>query len=113
MLQQHTFNLYHIVTVYNAMFGQMHGRMRAFVKSNIQLKEDIFCSVKFAQWRLSKKYTEVTPSTVLLIISANILYPFRKVRSFRKWDKGLDINRQDKTCDTTQYQEAGRKDVQN
>jgi hypothetical protein len=49
----------------------------------------------------------------MLLISAHILDHFRKLRSFRKWDKGMDINPEDKTSYTTQYQEAFLKYVDN
>jgi len=42
----------------------------------------------------------------MLHISANILDPFWKLRSFRKWDKAMDITPEDETSNTTQYQEA-------
>jgi hypothetical protein len=62
--------------------------------------------VKLARQKLSKYYAEVTPTTGMLLISAHILDPFRKLRLFRKWDKGMDINPEDETSYTTQYQEA-------
>jgi len=49
----------------------------------------------------------------MLLISAHILDPFRKLRSFRKWDKGRDINPEDETSYTTQYQKAFLKYVEN
>jgi hypothetical protein len=49
----------------------------------------------------------------MLLISTHILDPFRKLRSFRKWDKGMDINPQDETSYTTHYQEAFLKYVEN
>jgi hypothetical protein len=49
----------------------------------------------------------------MLLISADILYPFRKLRSFRQWDKGMVINPEDETSYTTQYQEAFLKYVEN
>jgi hypothetical protein len=49
----------------------------------------------------------------MLLITAHILDPFRKLRSFRKWDKGMDINPEDETSYTTQYQEAFLKYVEN
>jgi hypothetical protein len=48
-----------------------------------------------------------------LHISAQILDPFSKLRWFRKWDKGMDINPQDETSYTTQYLKAFRKYVEN
>jgi hypothetical protein len=49
----------------------------------------------------------------MLLISAHILDPFKNLRSFRKWDKGMDINPQDETSYTTQYPEAFLKFVEN
>jgi hypothetical protein len=49
----------------------------------------------------------------ILLISADILDPFRKLRSYRKLDKGMDINPEDETFYTTQYQEAFLKYVEN
>jgi len=73
----------------------------------------LFFAVKLAQQKLSKYYAEVTPTMGILLIFAHILDPFRMLRSFRKWDKGLDINLEDETSYTTQYQEAFLKDMEN
>jgi hypothetical protein len=75
-------------------------------KKKTQWKEDLFFAVKCAQPKLSKYYTEVTPTTGMLLISAHILVPFRKLRFFRKWDKRMDINPEDETSYPTKYQEA-------
>jgi len=69
--------------------------------------------VKFARQKLSKYYAEVTAKTGMLLISAHILNPFRKLRSFRKRDKGMDINPEDETSYTTQYHESFLKYVEN
>jgi len=45
----------------------------------------------------------------MLLISALILDLFRKLQLFRKWVIGMDINPDNKTSYTTQYQEAFRK----
>ena len=42
----------------------------------------------------------------MFLISAHILDPFRKLRLFRMWDKAMNINPEDKTFYTTQYEEA-------
>jgi hypothetical protein len=73
----------------------------------------MFFAVKLARQKLSKYYAEVTPTTGKLLISAQILDPFWKLRSFRKWDKGMDINSEDETSYTIQYQEAFLKYVEN
>jgi len=105
--------LHHIITVYNDMFDHMDGVMRALAKKKTQWKEDLFFAVKLAWQKLPTYYAEVTPMTGMLLISAQILDPFRKSRSFRKWDKGMDINPEDETSYTTQYQEAFLKYVEN
>jgi len=87
MLKRHTVLLHHVSTVYNNMFNHMNGVMQVFAKQKTQWKEDLFFTVKLARQKLSKYYAEVTPMTGMLLISAHILDPFRKLRSFRKWDK--------------------------
>jgi hypothetical protein len=95
------------------MFDHMDGVMRALAKKKTQWKEDLFFAVKLARGKLSKFYTELTPTTGMLLICAKILDPFWKLRSFRKWDKGMDINPEDETSYTTQYQEAVLRYVEN
>jgi len=113
MSKQHTNTLHHVITVHNGMFDHMDGVMRALPKKKTPWKEDIFFAVKFAEQKLSKYYTEVTPTTGMLCILAHILDPFWKLRLFRKWDKGMNINPEDKTSYTTQYQAAFLKYVGN
>jgi len=113
MSKRHTITLHNVITVYNDMFDHMDGVMRALAKKKTQWKEDLFFAVKYARQKLSKYYTEVTPTTGMLLITAHILDPFWKLRSFRMWDKGMDINPEDKTSYTTQYQEAFLKYMEN
>jgi hypothetical protein len=42
----------------------------------------------------------------MLLNTANILDPFRKLRSFRKWDNAMNINPEDESSHTAQYQKA-------
>jgi len=91
----------------------MDGVMRALAKKKTPWKEDKFFAVKLARQKLSKYYAEVTPTTCMRLVSAHILNPFRRLRSFRKWDKRIDINPEDETSYTTQYQEAFLKYVEN
>jgi len=49
----------------------------------------------------------------MLLISADIIDPFRKLRSFRKSDMGVAIIPEDETSGTTQYWEAFLKYVEN
>jgi hypothetical protein len=51
--------------------------------------------------------------TGMPLISAHIRDRFRKLRSFSKWDKEIDINPLDETSYTRQYQEAFLKYVEN
>jgi len=95
------------------MFDHMDGVMRAVSKKKTPWKEDLFFAVKLARQKLSKYYAEVTPTTGMLLIPAHILDPFWKLRSFRKWDNGMDINPEDETFYITQYQEAFLKYVEN
>jgi len=90
--KRHTVTLHHVITVYNDMFDHIDGLMRALAKKKTQCREDLFFEVKLARQKLSKSCAKVTPTTGMLLISAHILDPFRKLRSFRKWDKGMDIN---------------------
>jgi len=113
MLKRYTVTLHHVITFHNDMFDHMDGVMRALAEKKTPWKEDLFFAVKFARHKLSKYYTEVTPTTGMLLISAHILDPFRKLRSCRKWDKGMDINPEDETFYTTQYQETFLKYVEN
>jgi len=106
MSTPHTVTLHHVTTVYNDMFDQMDGVMRALAKKKTQWQEDLFFALEFARQQLSKYYTDLSPKTCMLLMSALILDPVRKLRSFMKWDKGMDINPEDETSYTTQYQEA-------
>ena len=61
-------------------------------------------AVRLARQKLSKYYPIVTPTMGMLLISPDMLQLFWKLRSFRMWDKGMDINPEDETSYTTQYQ---------
>jgi len=87
--------------------------MRQLAKKNTPSKEDLYFAVKLAQQKLSKYCVEGTPTMGVLLISAHILDPFRKLRLFREWDKGKHIHPKDETSYTTQYQEAFFEYVEN
>jgi hypothetical protein len=106
MLKRHTLTLHHVITVYNDMFDHMDGVMRALSKEKTPWKGDLFFAVKLAGQKLTKYYSAVIPTTSILLICAHILDPVRKLRSSRKWDKGMDNNPEGETSYTTQYQEA-------
>jgi len=113
MSKRHTVTLHHVLPVYNDMFDHMDGVMRALDEKGTQRKEDFFIAVKLARQSLPKYYAIVTPTTVVFRIFADILDSFRKLRSFRQWDKGLDINPEDETFHTAQDQEDFLKYVEN
>jgi len=69
--------------------------------------------MKLARQKRSKYYSEVTRMMGMDPISAHTLDPFRKLRSFRKWDTGRDINPEDETSYTIQYHEAFLKYLDN
>jgi len=113
MSKRHTVTLHHIITVYNDIFDHMDGMKWAFTQKRTPFKEDLFFAVKFARQKLFKYNSEVSPIMGMILISAYILDSFWKFRSFRKWDKGMDIDPEDETSYTTQYQEAFLKYVEN
>jgi len=102
MWKRHTITLHQIISVYNDMFDHIAGMMRTLATKKTKLKEDLYFAVKFAWQKISKYYTEVTTTPGMLFILEHILDPFQKLRSFRKWDKGMDINSEDETSYTTQ-----------
>jgi len=91
----------------------MDGVMRALSEKKTPWNEDLLFAVKLAWEMLSKYYIEVTPSMGMLQNSAHILDHFRKLWSLRMWDKETDIDPEDKSSNTIQYQEAFLKFVQN
>ena len=113
MPKAHTVTLHHSITVYSDMYGHMDGVMRALANKQALWKKDLYFTVEFGRRKLSSYYTEVPPTTGMLPISAHILNWFRNLRSFWKWDKGMDIYFDAKTCYTTQYQEAFLNNVEN
>jgi len=110
---RHSVRLHHVITVYNDMFNHKDGIMGAFPKQKTPWKQDSYCAVKLAWQKLSKYYAKGTPTTGMHVVSADIIDPFRRLRSFRMWEKGMDINPEDVTSYTTQYQERSQKYVQN
>jgi len=109
----HTVTLHHIMRVYHDMFDHMDVIMWALAMKKTPGMEDLYFAMKLAQQELSKYYPEVSPMMGMLLIPEHIPNPFRKLRSYRKWYKGLDINPEDKISCTTQYQEAFLKYVEN
>jgi hypothetical protein len=69
--------------------------------------------VKNVQQQLANYDNEVAPTCSLRLISAHIVDPPWKLRSFWKWDMWMDITSEHETSYTTQYQEAFLKNVEN
>jgi hypothetical protein len=49
----------------------------------------------------------------MILIFAQLLDPFQKLISYRKWNKGIDVNPEDETSYPTQYEQAFLKTVEN
>jgi len=111
MLKRHTVALHYIIIDCNDMLDHIDGVMRALAKKKSQWKEDLYFAAKVLRPKLSKYYAEVTPTAGMLLISAHILETSNKLRSFRNWDKVMDINPEDETFHTTKYQESFLKYV--
>jgi hypothetical protein len=62
--------------------------------------------MNLAQGKLSKYSAKVTTTTGMHLISTHILDHFQKLLAFLKWCKGIDIDPEDTTSDTTQIREA-------
>jgi len=113
LLKRYTVTLHHVIRMYIEMFDHMDGNMRALAKKKTQWKVDLFIALKLARQKLSKYRAEVTPMIGMHLMSAQILDPFRMLRSFWKWDRGMDMNPEDKTSYTTQFKDACLKYVKN
>jgi hypothetical protein len=95
MSKRHTVTLHYVITIHNNIFDHLDGVMLTLAKKNTQWKEDVFCALKFSCQMLSKYYSEVTPESGMLLIAAHILDSFQTLRSFRTWDKAMDVNPED------------------
>ena len=113
MSKRHMVTLHHNITVYNNLFDHMDGIMRALPMTKTPWKKDWYLAMRIARQKLTTVYADVTPMTGMLLSSAYILEAFVKLRSFKKWDKGMDITLEDKTSYTTQYHEAVLKYAEN
>jgi len=113
MPTRQTVTLHHVITVFNLMFNIMDGGMRAVAKKKTESKEDIYFTMQLAWQKLSNYYANVTPKIGMLNLSAHSVDPFRKLQSFRKLDKPIDINPENETSYTTQYWVACLKYVEN
>jgi hypothetical protein len=87
--------------------------MQALADMLTQWKEDLYFAIKCVRQKLSKYYSEVTATSGLFPNSAHILDSFQELLSFRKWDKGMDINPDYETSYSTQYHQAFLMYVEN
>jgi len=106
MSKQHTVALQFIITVHHRMFDHIDGVMQACVKTKTHWEEDLYFAMRIAHQKLQKYYAEIPPTTGMILISAYILDPLRKLQSFKKWDNGMDSYPENETSFTTQYHEA-------
>jgi len=95
------------------MFYHMDDLMQALAKMNTQLKENLYFAGTGVRQKMPQFVAEVTPTTSLLLISAQILDPFRKFQSFQKWDKAMYITPVHETLYSVQYQKTILKYVEN
>jgi len=95
------------------MFNDMNGVMLASAKNKTQWKEDLDFSMMYAWQKLSKYYGKVTSTTGMVLIAANFLDPFGKLRLFRRWDMGIDNTPEDESSYTTHNWEAFLNCVRN
>jgi hypothetical protein len=82
MSKRHTVTLHHVITEHNDMFDHIHGVTRALAKKQTPWNEDLLFTVKLAQQKLFKYYTEVTPTMDMLPIFAHNVDPLRRLRLF-------------------------------
>jgi len=94
---RYTASRYHCIQRHRQSYGW---RFVCFGQEEDSNEEDLYFAMKFPHQKLSKYYTEVSPMTGMFLISAHMLDCFRKLRSFRKWDKGMLINPEDETSYT-------------
>lgn len=105
--------LHHVITVYNDISNLMDGIVHVSGTKKTQWKELLYFAVQFARQKLSKYCTEVTPTMGTLLISGHILEPSQKLRLSRKLDYGMDIDPENKTSFTIQYQKVFPECVEN
>jgi len=73
MLKWHTVTFHHVIATYNDMCDRIDGVMWALAKKKAQWMEDLYFAMKYAHLKLSKYHTDVTSTTGMCLISADIL----------------------------------------
>lgn len=106
MSKRHTITLHRVISIYNEMFDHLEGAMRSLKGKRTAWKVDVHRAVRASHKKLQSYYSEVTPESGLLLILAALLDPFRKTKTFRAWDAGMNIDPKDSESYTAQYTEA-------
>ena len=111
MSKSHLVTLHHISSVYNDSFNHVDGVLHALAKKMTPWMQGLNFAVKLAWQKLFIYQAEITPTTVMLVIWADILDPLCKLRWLRNWAKGMDNNPGDETSYANQYLEEKLKDL--
>ena len=106
MSKRQSITLHRVITIYNDMFDHMESVLKALAKKRTQWKKDIHKAVRAGRAKLREYYSNVTPGTGLLLILATILDPFRKLRTFERWDKDMGVSNDNADSYTRQYSDA-------
>jgi len=106
MSKRKTITLHRVIGIYNAIFDHLDGVLKALAKKRLQWKRDIHRAVRSARAKLRKYYTKVTPETGLILILATMLDPFRKLQTFKGWDKEMGKSSDDSDSYERQYCDA-------
>jgi hypothetical protein len=88
------------------MFDHTDGVMHLFAKKKTHWKEDMFFTQKIDRLKLSIYYPDMSPTAGIHLISAQLVDPIHNLISFGMLDRGMDINSEDGTSNTTHHQEA-------
>jgi hypothetical protein len=106
MSKRHTVTIPDVIGVYNDMFDQMDSIMWPLAKWRTQWMEDLYTTACWVWHKWTIYYAEVTLTSGMPHRLAHIVDPFWKLRTFRKWDKGMDIHPDAKTLYRIQHRKA-------
>lgn len=106
MSKRRTITLHRVISIYNGIFDHLDSVLKALAKKRVQWKRDIHRAVRCARAKLRKYYSKVTPDTGLILILATILDPFRKLQTFKAWDKEVGLIGDEAESYKSQYSNA-------
>jgi hypothetical protein len=106
MSKRKSITLHRVITIYNDMFDHVENVLKSLAKKRTQWKKDIHRAVRASRSKLRKYYSNVTPETGLILILGAILDPFRKLRTFERWDKDMGIREENSDSYESQYSHA-------